>query len=204
MYRIGVTGGIASGKSLVSRMLGELGAHVIEADGVYGELVRPGSPLLDELAKEFGEETVARDGSLRRAVLAERAFGTVSGLRRLNEITHPPLTAEIERRLKELEREDPRGVAVVDAALLPDWEISRSLDLTVAVTAPVETRVVRMKEEGLSEAQARARVEAQRPDEWYAERADVVITNAGTKEELGEKVATLWRRVTSEGRTEKR
>ena len=195
MLRIGVTGGIAGGKSLVSATLGVLGAHVIEADDVARKLVRPGSPLLDALRGSFGDGVLNPDGTLNRRELGALVFADAEALRRLNEITHPPLTAEIMRRLNELERGDPEGVAVVDAALLPDWDILREMDLVVLVTAPEDVRVSRMVAGGLDEGEARSRIAAQRSERSYREVSDEVLENVGTRDELEEKVRRLWARV---------
>ena len=195
MYTIGVTGGIASGKSLVSTMLGELGAHVVEADEIARRQASPGSPLLERLVGAFGDRILHDDLSLDRRALAAIAFSDGNALARLNEITHPPLTKAIGRRLAELLLEDPAGVAVVDAALLLDWELSAAVDMTVAVVAPRDVRVARMVAEGMTESEAAARLGSQRPDDWYASRTDVVIENDGTEDELRERVAGLWERV---------
>jgi len=195
LLRIGVTGGIAGGKSLVSATLRDLGAHVIEADDVVRELVLPGSPLLEALRRAFGERVLNRDGTLDRRELGAIVFADAEALGRLNEITHPPLTAEIARRLSELERRDPEGVVVVDAALLPDWDILTEMDLVVLVTAPEDVRVSRMVAGGLDEGEARSRIAAQRSESSYREASDEVLENAGTRDELEEKVRRLWARV---------
>ncbi len=192
MFRIGLTGGIASGKSRVASVLGGFGAAVITADDVAREQAVPGGPVLERLASEFGRSILKADGTLDRARLGRMAFSSKEHLRRLNEITSPPLVEEILRRVEALERERPRGVVVVDAALLIDWDIADAFDLVVAVRAPVEVRVRRLVSGGMDERAARDRIDAQMDDGALAAAADAVIENAGSLEELDRKVRDLW------------
>jgi dephospho-CoA kinase len=192
MFRIGLAGGIGSGKSEVARRLGELGAHVIEADEVARDIVAEGSPTFAEIVSAFGESVLTADGSLDRRALAERAFASRDRLERLNAITWPPLIAEIVEKTEQVEREDPDGVLVVDAALLVQWDILDLFDAVLTVTAPVEQRLSRLTRSGMSREDALARISAQLPESALTAVADTVIANDGTLEELRERVDRFW------------
>jgi len=192
MLKIGLTGGIGAGKSEVAAELSRLGAHVIEADALARELVVPGGDVLQALVERFGEGILRGDGALDRAALAERAFGSGEGLRALNEITHPPLIEAIIARAEEIERDDPEGVLVVDAALLVEWDILDLFDVVVVVRSRIEDRVARLGRGGLSRGDAEARIRAQAPEEVLVEASDVVIDNTGTLADLRRAAERLW------------
>ena len=200
MYRVGLTGGIASGKSTVSRVLSECGAVVIEADVVARTLVEPGSPLLTELAAEFGEGVLRDNGTLDREMLGRIAFASEERLARLNAITHPPLVAQIIALVEDAERESAGtgGVLVVDAALLAEWDILDLFDTIVVVDAPIESRIERLVANGLSEDLARDRMAAQLASEDLAQRGDVVIDNGGTLDDLRRRADQLASRLLDE------
>ncbi|MBN2565886.1 MAG: dephospho-CoA kinase [Candidatus Eisenbacteria bacterium] len=193
MFRIGLAGGIGSGKSRVAERMRELGAHVIEADMLARDIVAPGSPTLDALARSFGPSVIAGDGSLDRATLAKTAFSSGERLRELNEITWPPLIGAIVRGTEELERIDPDGILVVDAALLVQWDLLDLFDAVVVVTAPVEARIARLVASGSSREDVLSRIGAQMPEKELIAAADYVIENDGTLEQLRERVDALWR-----------
>jgi dephospho-CoA kinase len=193
MYRIGLTGGIGSGKSEAARVLSDLGAVVVTADELARRLVEPGAPVLARIVEGFGNEVLADDGSLDRKRLAARAFGDPVKLALLNELTHPPLVAAIIERLEELDRARPEGVTVIDAALLVEWDITDLFDLVLLIAAPVETRVARLVAMGYREADARARIDAQLPEERLREAADAVIENTSTLNDLRAAVEGIWR-----------
>lgn len=190
--RIGLAGGIGSGKSEVAARLSELGADVIEADAVARELVAPGTPLLEKLVGEFGDGILRPDGSLDRRALAGIAFASDEALGALNESTRPPLVAEIVRRSEALERERPGGIMVVDAALLVQWGVLDMFDVVLVVRAPEDVRVARLTAAGLSEDDARARMRSQLGDEEMSAAADVVMDNDGTLEDLLRAVDAFW------------
>ena len=170
MYRVGLTGGIASGKSTVSRVLSERGAVVIEADVVARTLVEPGTPLLAELAAEFGAGVLKDDGALDRAALGRIAFASEERLARLNEIMHPPLVARLIVLVEDAERESAGtgGVLVIDAALLAEWDILDLFDTVVVVDAPMDMRIERLAANGLTDDRARERMAAQLASEESA------------------------------------
>ncbi|MCD4689961.1 dephospho-CoA kinase [bacterium] len=195
MYRVGLTGGIAAGKSEVSRVLREHGAVVIEADIVARKLVEPGNPVLNVLVGEFGDGILAPDGTLDRAELGRIAFASEEQLARLNAITHPPLVAELISIMEATERDTRRGVLVVDAALLVEWDIVDLFDVIVVVDAPLELRVRRLAEFGLSETEASERMAAQRPPTQLRTLADIVIANDGSLDDLRRRAGELAQRL---------
>lgn len=193
MYRIGLTGGIGSGKSEAARILADLGAVIVTADELARVLVEPGGTVLSEIVDAFGDEVLTRDGTLDRTRLAGLAFGDPVKLATLNAITHPPLVAAIIERLEELDRGDPEGVVVVDAALLAEWDITDLFDLVLVIRAPLEVRAARQVQEGRTERDARARIAAQFAEERLLEVADRVIENASSLDELRRAIEQLWR-----------
>ena len=190
MLRVGVTGGIGSGKSTVSRRLAELGAHVIDADAVAREVVEPGQPTLDRIRERFGEDVLRADGSLDRAALAAIVFPDPEALAALDAITGPA----IGERVRRLRTRVPDGVvSVYDMPLLVERGLWVHEHLTVVVDADVETRVRRLVEQrGLDERDARHRMSAQATDEQRRAVADVVLDNTGTPNSLLEGVDRLW------------
>jgi len=193
VVRVGLTGGIGAGKTVVASMLRDLGARVIEADAIARDLVRPGGGVLEALVEEFGRGILRDDGTLDRRRLAETAFARPGRLERLNAITHPPLVEEL---LGSMEgAEGGAEVVVVDAALLGDWDILDAFDIVVTVRAPRATRVERLVAGGMSRRDVEARIDAQDSEDEFARQADIVIDNAGSREELSLEVRRLWRRL---------
>jgi dephospho-CoA kinase len=193
---IGLTGGIASGKSLVAGLLGDLGAHVIDADAIAREVVAPGSPALRAIAAAFGPAVVRADGTLDRKALAERIFEDPAARRTLNSITH----AEIRRRIKDaigrVRAARPDAIVVVDIPLLLDTAPpgAYALDGVVVVWVAEDEQLARlMARDGLDEAAARRRLASQRPLREKVVQADWVIDNSGTREETRRQVEALWR-----------
>ena len=192
MYRIGLTGGIASGKSEAARVLARLGAVIVTADELARELVAPGGTVLGKIVDAFGQDVLAADGTLDRKKLAARGFGDPAKLALLNAITHPPLIEAIIDRLEELDRSGRDGVAVVDAALLVEWDITDLFDLVLLIRAPREVRVARFVRDGHTEGEARARIEAQFAEGTLLQAADRVIENTSTLDDLRRAVEELW------------
>ncbi|GAA2744227.1 dephospho-CoA kinase [Terrabacter aerolatus] len=190
MLRVGVTGGIGSGKSTVSRRLGELGAHVVDADAVAREVVEPGEPALQRIRERFGQGVVRPDGSLDRAGLAALVFPDRVALDALDAITGPAISA----RVAELRAAAPRsGISVYDMPLLVERGLWVHEHLSVVVETDVETRVRRLVDQrGLAEQDVRHRIAAQATDEQRRAVADVVLDNSGAPEELVRAVDDLW------------
>jgi dephospho-CoA kinase len=179
MLRVGLTGGIASGKSTVARVFRDLGAHVLDADRIARDLVPPGSPPLARIAREFGTAVLRADGALDRAALGAVVFADAGKRRVLEGIMHPLILAEVDRRIAELERTDPRGMAVVEAALILELGRQREFDAIVVVWAEEEQQRRRvMLRDHLSADEAGRRLAAQMPLAEKRCRADFVVDNS--------------------------
>lgn len=188
--KVGLTGGIGSGKSEVSRRLVSLGAVLVDADAVAREVVEPGTPGLAAVVAEFGEDILRPDGTLDRDRLGLIVFADDGRRKRLNAIVHP-LVGE---RMQALVEEAPGGAVVVyDVPLLAENGLAGLYDLVVVVDTPVEEQVRRLTElRGMTEEAARARIAAQATREDRRAVADRVIDNSGTLESLHAQVDKLW------------
>lgn len=187
---VGLTGGIGSGKSEVSRRLAEHGAVIVDADAVAREVVEPGTPGLAEVVAEFGDGVLRPDGSLDRERLGSIVFADEERRGRLNAIVHP----RVGERMRELvEQAPPHAIVVYDVPLIAENGLAGMYDLVVVVDASVEEQVRRLTERrGMTEADARARIAAQATREERLEIADRVIDNSGTLEALAAQVDELW------------
>jgi dephospho-CoA kinase len=195
MYLIGLTGGIASGKTAVAARLSELGAVVVDADALAREVVEPGTPALAEIAAEFGDAVIAPDGSLDRPALGAVVFSQPDRLARLNAITHPAVWRRARELFSAAEAADPHAVVVYDVPLLVEAAGTRpiSFDLVVVVQADVETRLQRLVElRGMDRAEAARRIGSQATDADRLAIADVVIDSNGTLDETMRRVDALW------------
>lgn len=189
MTRIGLTGSIASGKSVVTARLRALGAFVIDADEISRAITAPGAPALQEIAAAFGEALLRADGSLDRAALGDIVFAEPQKLQTLNAILHPRICA----RMREMERESGETLVVYDVPLLMETGMDKDMDAVWMVDAPEAVRMARlMRRNGLTQAQAMARMRAQLGDEEKRRRADVILCNDGTLSALYERVDDIW------------
>jgi dephospho-CoA kinase len=194
---IGLTGGIASGKSLVGGMLRDLGAVVIDADAVAREVAGPGSPVLQEIVVAFGPSVLTPDGALDRRALAGRIFHDPESRRRLNAITHPAIRRRMAEAVEAARASHPDAVIVLDIPLLLDTAppSAYAVDGVVVVYVDEATQVARlMTREGVSEADARRRITAQRPLQEKVAEGTWVIDNSGTPDDTRRQVEALWRR----------
>lgn len=191
MVKIGLTGGIGSGKTAVGRLLVEHGAVLVDADVLAREVVAPGTDGLRQVVAEFGDEVLSPDGTLDRARLAALVFADSAALARLNAIVHPLVgrrSAEIVGGLPE------QAIVVHDVPLLVENSLAPAYDLVVVVEAPEEVRVARLVgQRGLTEVDARARIAAQATDEQRRAVADVVVVNDGSLAALEATVDGVWR-----------
>jgi dephospho-CoA kinase len=189
VLRIGLTGGIGSGKSTVAGLLAARGAHVVDADRLAREVVEPGTPGLDAVAAAFGSGVLTPEGALDRPALAAVVFADPEARRRLDGIVHPLVRA---RAAELVATAPPDAVVVQDVPLLVETGQAASYDLVLVVQADPATRVRRLVGRGLSEDDARARIAAQATDDQRRAVADVVLDNSGTVGELEEQVERFW------------
>jgi dephospho-CoA kinase len=191
-YLIGLTGNIATGQSEVARILGELGARVIDADQVARQAMEPHKPAYAAVAEAFGPEILAGDGTIDRGRLGAIVFRDPAALRRLEAAVHPAVIAEVDRLIAQAE---PR-VVVVEAIKLIEAGMHRHYDALWVVTAPRVLQIARLiAKRGMNEEEAALRVDAQPPQEEKAAKADLVLVNDGGLDELEQKVRAAWEQI---------
>lgn len=197
---VGLTGGIASGKSTVARLFAELGVPVVDADEVAREVVEPGSEALGEIVETFGSEVVQADGTLDRKALGARVFADPVARAKLNAITHPRIAAASAQKIQ-ARAESGAPYVIYEAPLLVENGLHHGMAATIVVAAKEETQLQRMMaRDGLSEADARARIAAQLPLEKKLAVATHVIWNDGDREALRARVAEVHRAIVESGR----
>lgn len=204
MLKVGLTGGIGTGKSTVGKVFAALGAHVIEADNIARELLRPGQKVYHDVVRSFGPEILASDGTIDRKKLADAAFGTPehpkTRAQELNRLVHPAVGRAQEKWMAEIGKADERAIAVVEAALIFEAGLEKQFDRIVVVTCPLGTRIRRwMSRTNVDEAIARRELERRMAAQWPEERklavADFVIDNSGNEGETETSVRELHRRL---------
>lgn len=197
MHIIVLTGGLGAGKSTAAEYLRSRGALVLDLDVIASTLLEKGSPTLNAVAREFGEdEVLLADGSLDRSALARIAFSSLESTRRLNAIVHPAVAREVGPALREIRlMPDQPEVVVLEVPLLAEAPVFAEMaDEVLAIVAPLELRVARAAGKGMSEADARRRIAVQATDAERAELADDVIVNDGGEEEFLAELARYWER----------
>ena len=193
--RIGLTGGIGSGKSMVAQRLRDLGAAVVDADAIAREATAPGAPAYAAIVGAFGQSVLCRDGSLDRKALAARVFADEAARRQLNALTHPHIRQRMAEEGARLAATPGVGVVVFDIPLLLETTDGSDLGLegVVVVTAADAVRIARLTaRDGLTPRDARQRLDAQMPLAQKVARADWVIDNNGSAEQTREQVLKLW------------
>jgi dephospho-CoA kinase len=189
VLRIGLTGGIGSGKSTVAALLAARGAVVVDADRIAREVVEPGTPGLASVVEAFGQRILSADGSLDRAALAGIVFADPEARARLDALVHPLVR---QRTAELVAAASADAVVVNDVPLLVETGQASSYDVVLVVQADPEIRVARLVQRGLAEQDARARLASQATDEQRRAVADVVLDNSGTPEELAAQVDRFW------------
>jgi dephospho-CoA kinase len=196
MLQVGLTGGIASGKSTVGRMLGEFGCKVIDSDRITHELFEAGHPVNAAVAEAFGPGVVAPDGGIDRRVLGEMVFNNPELRQKLNSLVHPVIKQRQAEFLEKIRKEDPAAIGVVEAALIIEAGNYRNYDKMIVVTCPISVQRQRLQERsGLTPEQIETRIASQMPIEEKIKFADFVIDNSGDIGALRRQVQTVYRQL---------
>jgi dephospho-CoA kinase len=200
VLKVGLTGGIAAGKSVVAEMFAALGVHVIQADEIAHQLLQPGEAVYQEVVGGFGPGILNSDGSVNRARLAELAFGgpdQASRVKELNQIVHPAVIRRQEKWMVEVGRRDPHAIALVEAALILEAGMAKSFDRLAVVTCRTEQRIERWAQrlkvdQETARREVTRRMAAQVSDEEKIKAADYVIDNSGSLDETARQVKTIY------------
>jgi dephospho-CoA kinase len=214
VLKVGLTGGIAVGKSVVGEMFVALGAHLVQADRIAHSLMQPGEAVYNEVVRHFGREILNPDGSINRARLAEAAFGPAnvdegkraSRIDELNRIVHPVVIRSQDEWMHDVGLQDPHAVAIVEAALLLEAGAAKRFDRLIVVTCTDDQRVARfaarqkMDFESARKEVVR-RMAAQLPDEEKIKAADFVIDNSGSLDHTREQTREIWEKLTTAAET---
>jgi dephospho-CoA kinase len=193
MLLVGLTGGIATGKSTVSRLFVECGAQLIDADVLAREVVAPDRPALPQIVNAFGKDMLRPDGTLDRGRLGKAVFGDATQLARLNAIVHPYVAVEQERRCREIAAQTPHAVVIYDAALLIEANAHARMDRLLIVTADEQTQIARLKARNhLTVEEAKRRIAAQMPLVDKVKLADYVIDGTLPLEKLRAEVQRIY------------
>jgi len=214
MLKVGLTGGIAAGKTVVGEMFVALGAHLVQADRIAHSLMQPGEAVYNEVVRHFGREILNRDGSVNRAKLAEAAFGSASHaegkrasrIEELNRIVHPVVIRSQDAWMQEMGRQDPHAVAIVEAALILEAGARGHFDRLIVVTCNEEQRVARFAARQKIELETARkevvrRMAAQLPDEEKIKAADHVIDNSGSLDQTREQARQVWEKLRAQGKS---
>jgi dephospho-CoA kinase len=201
LLKVGLTGGIASGKSTVGEMLARRGAHLLQADEIAHRLMQPGQPVYEAVVREFGREILDGDGNIDRQKLAAEAFGGTGRTARVNElnrIVHPAVIRRQEAWMEEVGRRDPHAIAIIEAALIFEAGVASHFDKIVLVTCRPEQRAPRLASRlkldiRAAEGEVARRVAAQMPDNEKAKAADFVVDNSGTRAQTEQQVEQILR-----------
>ncbi len=194
MLIVGLTGGVASGKTVVSEVLRDEGAYIIDADQIARELVQPHRPAWSEIVRSFGKEILQEDGSIDRKKLADRVFVDPDQRKLLNQILHPLITGEMDRRAREIGQKDPEAIVVIDAPLLVEVGYHQRVDKLMVVASTQTEQIERLKvRDGISSEEALRILSSQMPVEEKVKLADFVIRNEGSLVEVRERAKEVFR-----------
>lgn len=190
---IGLTGGIACGKSTVSSMLVRRGALLVDADQIAREVVEPGTPVLASVIERFGADLLLPDGSLHRKKLGERIFGDQEARKALEGLLHPPIRATMRARMEAYAASDPDKLVVVDVPLLYESKLQGMFEQVMVVYIPRELQLQRlMGRDKLTQEQAEKRLASQMPIEEKRALADYIIDNSGSLEDTERQIDKFW------------
>ena len=193
MLKVGLTGGVACGKSTVAAMLSEMGCEVVDADQLGHQAIAPGGPAYQAVLDAFGSILADAQGPISRPLLAERVFARPAELARLNAIVHPAIMELVERRCREFARRNPRGILVVDAALIFEARVEKRFQKVIVVDCTPEQQAARFVARGLGgEEEARSRIAAQLPRKVKLACADFVVDSSGALEETRRQVEEIY------------
>lgn len=198
MLKVGLTGGIATGKSLVGSIFAELGVHTIDADEIAHDLMRPGERVYEEVVRRFGQEILNPDGTVNRAGLAELAFDQKRPrIYELNSIVHPAVIEKQEQWMEEIRRREPDAIVMLEAALLLEAGLRRRFDRVVVVSCKPQQRIERWEKRlhvdaDTARREVTRRMMAQAPDEAKIQAADYVVDNSGSIEETRTQVQKIY------------
>jgi dephospho-CoA kinase len=211
VLKVGLTGGIASGKSVVGEMFAALGVPIVDADDIAHALMQPGEAVYHQVVRHFGKEILNPDGTINRSRLAEAAFGSLLDatgnkpprVQELNQIVHPAVIDRQEDWMDAVGRRDPRAIAMVEAALIFEAGKAKRFDRLVVVTCRPEQRVQRWArrlkvDEETARQEVARRMAAQIPDEEKVKAADYVIDNSGSRDETRRRVREIYAELKSE------
>jgi dephospho-CoA kinase len=185
MLIVGLTGGVASGKTAVSQVFKEEGAYIIDADQIARELVQPHQLAWNELIRAFGQEILQEDGSIHRKKLADKVFADPKERKLLNQVLHPRIKEEMDRRTREIGQKDSEAIVVIDAALLVELGDHQGMDRVIVVTSTERQQIQRLKDrDGADQEEARKILSSQMAPEEKLKVADFVIRNEGSLDEV--------------------
>ncbi len=193
MLTVGVTGGVACGKTTVSKIFEKEGAYLIDADQIGRELTQPGTPAWKELIRVFGKEILQENGTIHRSQLANLVFSNRRQRKRLNDLLHPRIQREMEKRAREIERKDPNAIIIFDVPLLVETGLHRKMDRVIVVTSNEPLQIRRLqKRAGLREEEARRMLASQWDIEKKVKVADFVIRNEGSLQTIRRQVKIIF------------
>lgn len=200
MLLIGITGGIACGKTEVAKVFQKKGALILSGDQIGKEVVEKNKNVLKELARTFSQDILNKNGTLNRRKLGEIAFADRESKEKLNQIVHPHLLKELRKRITGLRRDRRDAVVVVDAALIVEWGLEEELDWLIFVESKREDKIRRLlKEKGYSRREALNRIKSQFPESTKKEKADIVIRNDRGLGELRKRADEVWKKILGSG-----
>ena len=202
MLLVGLTGGIATGKSTISQWLSEFGAYVVDADPLAHEVIAPNGPAYDAVVADFGPGILAPDLTIDREKLGAEVFSSPSRLQRLNALVHPQVRAEASRLFFAYAQRESNGVGIFEAALLVETGGHREMDRLIVTYCAPETQIQRLLDRGLQHGEAERRLGAQLPHASKLELADFSINTDGPLKETQQQVREIWERLREESMDE--